>query len=105
MGYGFLEKVYENALIIELRKVGFYCIQQAAVPVYYENTEVGHYYADIIVDNEIISELKAVEDDIVKQHELQLQNYLKATDFEVGFILNFGKKPTFKRKVFSRNYK
>ncbi|MEO6670898.1 MAG: GxxExxY protein [Ferruginibacter sp.] len=102
LGYGFLERVYENALIIELKKQGFYCLQQTPVDVYYENTVVGNYFTDIMVDNKIILELKVLEGEIIREHELQLYNYLKATELEVGLILNFVKKPTFKRKIFTQ---
>jgi GxxExxY protein len=100
LGYGFLEKVYENALIIELKKAGLNCLQQMPVKVYYDGTEIGLYFSDIIVDNEIILELKAGEGEIIKEHESQLQNYLRATEYEVGMILHFGKKPSFKRKIY-----
>ena len=100
LGYGFLEKVYENALIIELKKAGLNCLQQMPVKVYHEEMEIGLYFSDIIVDNEIILELKAGEGEIIKEHESQLQNYLRATEYEVGIILHFGKKPSFKRKIY-----
>ena len=103
LGYGFLEKVYENALLMELRKEGLKCFQQYPITVYYNEHEVGQYFSDIIVGNEVIIELKAGEGGIIIEHELQLMNYLKATEFEVGLILHFGKKPTFKRKVFTKN--
>jgi GxxExxY protein len=105
LGYGFLEKVYENSLVIECRKSGLECLQQAGINVYYEDEEVGNYFADILVDNKIIVEVKAGKGEIVKEHEVQLSNYLKATNFEVGLILRFGEKPTFKRLVFSNEYK
>ncbi len=100
LGYGFLEKVYENALIIELKKLGFYCLQQHPIEVFYEGVRVGQYFADIIVNNCVIIELKAAVS-LCEDHEYQLINYLKSTDIEVGLLLNFGKKPEFKRKVFS----
>ena len=103
LGYGFQEKVYENALAIELKKEGLKCFQQSPIEVYYDNFVVGTYFSDIVVDNEVIVELKAVEGDIIKQYELQLQNYLKATELEVGLVLNFGKTPSFKRKVFTKH--
>ena len=103
LGYGFLEKVYENALLMELRKEGLKCFRQSPITVYYNEHEVGQYFSDIIVGNEVIIELKAGEGGIIIEHELQLMNYLKATEFEVGLILHFGKKPTFKRKVFTKN--
>ncbi len=104
LGYGFLEKVYENALMIELKKRGVSCKQQQHIDVFYKNTKVGDYFADIIVEDKIIIELKAAET-IVDEHEFQLINYLRATDIEVGMLLNFGKKPQFRRKVFSNDRK
>ncbi len=100
LGYGFLEKVYENALMIELYAIGLICFQQAGVKVYYEEKEVGSYFADILVENKVIVEVKAGHGQILKEHEIQVSNYLKATNFEVGLILQFGEKPTFKRVIF-----
>jgi GxxExxY protein len=100
LGYGFLEKVYQNALLIELRKIGFDCVANYPVKVYYEEQQVGDYYADILVDNSIILELKAAEA-LCEENEYQLINYLKATDIEIGLLLNFGKKPEFKRKIYT----
>jgi GxxExxY protein len=104
LGYGFLEKVYENALLIELRKLGLECVPQYPIEVYYDGVKVGFYIADIIVNNCVIIEVKAAEG-ICEEHEAQLTNYLRATDIEVGLLLNFGKKAEFKRKVFSEKYK
>jgi len=104
LGYGFLEKVYENALMIELRKTGLFCERQVPIHVYYESIKIGNYIADIVADNSVIIEIKAAEC-LCKEHEAQLTNYLKATDKEVGILLNFGKKPEIKRKVFSAVYK
>ncbi len=104
LGYGFLEKVYENAMMIELKKNGLYCKQQQHIDVFYEDAKVGDYFADIFVENLIIIELKAAEN-IAEPHEYQLLNYLKATDIEVGLLLNFGKKPQFKRKIFTNDRK
>lgn len=104
LGYGFLEKVYQNALCIELRKRGFQVEVQKKLSVFYKGDEVGEYYADLIVDDVIILELKAC-DYLVEQFEYQLLNYLRATDCEVGLLLNFGNKPEFKRKVFQNNRK
>jgi len=100
LGFGFLEKVYENAIFIELRNMGLYVEKQRRIKVFYEEQEVGDYYADIIVAEKVIIELKASEA-LCEEHELQLTNYLKATEIEVGLLLNFGKKPEFKRKIFS----
>jgi len=104
LGYGFLEKVYQKALLIELRKMGFYCQEEAPVKVYYEEYQVGDYRADIIVDNCIIIENKAAEA-LAEENEYQLINYLKATEIEVGLLLNFGKKPEFRRKIFTNDRK
>ena len=100
LGYGFLEKVYENALLYELRNQGLDCEKQKPIKVYYEQIQVGEYYADIIVNECIILELKASES-IAEEHEFQLINYLKATEIEIGLLLNFGKNPEFKRKIFT----
>lgn len=100
LGYGFLEKVYEKAFKFELEKTGLYVERQKPINVYYESQLVGEYYADLLVENKVIIELKAAES-ICEEHENQLINYSKATEIEVGLLLNFGKKPEIKRKVFS----
>ena len=104
LGYGFLEKVYENALFNELVAVGRFVEKQKQIKVYYERKEVGEYYADLIVEKCVIVELKAAES-LCEEHEFQLINYLKATEIEVGLLLNFGREPEFKRKVFSNQNK
>jgi len=103
LGYGFLEKVYENAMMIELQSIGLKCSQQFPVDVFFQHQKVGNYFADIIVEDKVIIELKASVD-ICEEHEYQLINYLKATNIEVGLLLNFGKKPQFKRKIFTNNW-
>ena len=105
LGYGFLEKVYENALLFELRQEGLQCSKQVPIEVYYEGNIVGNYFADIIVEDKIIIELKAGDGALIEEHELQLINYLKATDKEIGVLLFFGKKPVFKRKIFTNDIK
>ena len=100
LGYGFLENVYQNALYKELKHRGLKCEAQKKIEVLYKGEVVGLYYSDLFVEDIIILELKA-EAEIHSAHESQLMNYLKATGIEVGLILNFGPKPTFKRKVFS----
>jgi len=104
LGYGFLERVYENALLLELKSLGLSVTKQERLKVYYESEEVGEYFADLVVEECVIIELKAAEA-LCKEHETQLINYLKATDIEVGLLLNFGKRPEFRRKVFSHNKK
>lgn len=100
LGYGFLEKVYQNSMKIELEKQGFQVGKQMPIKVYYDTMIVGEYYADLVVEDKIILELKAAEC-LCEEHELQLINYLKATDFEIGLLLNFGRKPEIRRKIFT----
>ena len=104
LGFGFLEKVYENAMMIELKKIGLKCENQVQIKVYYDEETIGNYYADIMVEKVVIIELKATES-ICEEHKIQLVNYLKATDVEVGLLLNFGKKAEFRRKVLTTKYK
>ena len=100
LGFGFLEKVYENALKYKLEQVGVDVQKQAPIKVFFEEVLVGEYFADLVVNNDVIIELKAVES-LKEVHELQLINYLKATEVEIGLLLNFGKKPEIRRKIFS----
>ncbi len=104
LGYGFLETVYENALAHELRKRGHRIVQQAPIDVFYDDVRVGKYFADILVDDKVILELKTTER-IIDAHIAQLLNYLKATQLEIGLLLNFGPKPEFRRKIFSPSAK
>jgi len=104
LGYGFLEKVYENALAIELKKSGFKVRQQQNIKVYYDSSEVGDYFADLLVEDLVILELKAAES-LCEEHEAQLTNYLRATKIEIGLLLNFGKVPDLKRKIFENHLK
>ncbi len=104
LGYGFLEKVYENALAIELKSAGLESQCQHKIDVFYKASNVGSYYADILVEQKIIVELKAAAC-LMPEHEAQLLNYLKATNHEVGLLFSFGLEPEFRRKVFSNNRK
>ena len=104
LGYGFLEKVYQNAFYLELKSQAFNVTAQEQIKVYYKEDFVGEYYADLIVEDTIIIELKAAEI-LVHENELQLINYLRATDKEIGLLFNFGKKPEFKRKIFTNDKK
>ena len=88
LGGGFLEKVYEKALIVELRKRGVKAESQVPIKVKYKGTEVGEYFADIVVEDQVILEIKAV-DSLQKVHEAQILNYLKATGFKIGLLVNF----------------
>jgi GxxExxY protein len=104
LGYGFTEKVYENAIVIELKKDGLKIEQQSPIQVYYAGNLVGEYIADIIVCDAVIVELKAVRE-LAAEHEAQLMNYLKATSIEVGLLMNFGVKAQYLRKVFDNEKK
>lgn len=104
MGFGFLEKVYEKTLLIELNKLGLNCIEQLPIKVYYDGAVVGDYFADLIVNDLILVELKTA-DSITAAHEAQLINYLKSTKYEVGLLLNFGPKPGFIRRLLDNDRK
>jgi GxxExxY protein len=104
LGYGFLEKVYRNAMTIELRKMNLTTVPEAPVQVYYKSHLVGEYYVDLLVESAVIVELKAARQ-LAKDHEAQLLNYLKATPYEVGLLLNFGPTPGLKRKAFDNTRK
>ena len=104
LGYGFLERVYQNALFHELKLNGFDVKAQHRIKVFYKEVEVGEYICDILVNELIILELKAQEQ-LIEANEFQLINYLKATNYEVGLLLNFGKRAEFKRKIFQNNIK
>jgi GxxExxY protein len=101
LGFGFLEKVYENSLRVALTKAGLGVQQQWPIDVHFEEEKVGDYFADLLVNNHVILEIKAA-DTISAKHEAQLINYLKATEKEVGLILNFGPKAEFRRKIFTK---
>ena len=101
LGFGFLEKVYENALAIELKQMEFEVKQQEPIDVFYEGNIVGEYVADIIVAGKVVVEIKAVKE-LGKIHEVQLVNYLKASKIEVGLLINFGKEIEVKRKIFDQ---
>ena len=102
LGPGFLEKVYENALRIELEAAGLRVQQQAAIPVHYNGQIVGEYYADLMVEEYIIIELKAIQN-LAKEHETQLVHYLTATKIDNGLLINFGPSVQIKRKFRTYN--
>ena len=101
LGYGFLEKVYQNSLVIELRTLGFDVEVEQPIAVQYRDEIVGNYVADIVVDGKVILEIKAVKE-LSEIHEVQLVNYLKATGIEVGLLINFGRSVTVKRRVMDK---
>ncbi len=104
LGYGFLEKVYENSLLIELGRCGLAVTSQSEIEVLYRDKIVGVYYADLLVEKKVIVEVKAAKQ-LLPEHEAQLLNYLKATDVEVGLLLNFGVNAEIRRKVFDNDLK
>ena len=104
LGYGFLEKVYENALVIELRHKDLKVAQQMPIAVYYAGEVIGEYCADLLVAEQVIAEIKATRT-LLAEHEAQLLNYLKATPYEVGLLLDFGPKPEHKRRAFENTRK
>lgn len=104
LGYGFLEKVYVKALMIELERRGIKAEDEFPIDVYYLGQRVGEYYSDLIVNELVILEIKATKH-LADEHEAQLLNYLKATPYEVGLLLNFGPKPETKRRSFDNTRK
>jgi GxxExxY protein len=104
LGYGFLEKVYRNALAIEIDSSGFEVLCEAPIEISYRDQPIGHYFADLLVEGKVIIELKTV-DRLLPEHEAQLLNYLKATPYEIGLLLNFGPKPEIRRKAFDNTRK
>ena len=103
LGFGFLESVYENAMMKELKDIGVECQSQVPINVFYKEEKMGIFYADILVEDLVILELKATS--LVEKFTYQLLNYLKATDIEVGMLLSFGKEAQFKRKLFMNTKK
>lgn len=104
LGYGFIESVYHNAMILELVRGGIAVETEKPIAVYYDDKIVGAFSADLVVEGKIILELKSKEV-LHPAHEAQLTNYLRATDIELGFVFNFGKEAEFKRKYFSNKNK
>ena len=104
LGAGFLESVYLRSMLIELRDAGLSAEAEIPVPVWYKGCDVGQFRADIVVEELVLLELKAAEQ-LCKPHEAQVINYLRATNLEVGLLLNFGPKPQFKRLVFENERK
>jgi GxxExxY protein len=99
LGWGFLEKVYQNAMHHELRKRGLRAYPQVKIDVFYDGVQVGEYFADFLVEDCVILELKAVEQ-LALEHEAQLLNYLRGSCIDVGLLLNFGPKPQVRRKIY-----
>jgi GxxExxY protein len=104
LGWGFLEKVYENALVLRLRGCGLRAAQQRPISVFFDGVIVGEYFADVVVEDLVLLELKAV-DTLTVEHEAQVLNYLRATKYEVGLLMNFGPRPKVVRKAFNNEHK
>ena len=104
LGHGFIESVYQNAMVIAMVSLGLIAESKIKIPVSFRNRIVGNFEADIIVDKQLILELKSAST-LVAANEAQLLNYLRATDIEVGLLFNFGEKPAFKRLVYENNRK
>ncbi|WP_395052341.1 GxxExxY protein [Flavobacterium sp.] len=104
LGYGFLEKVYQNAMYFELKSLGYKVEAQKQIKVYFKKQLVGEYYTDLLVEDKVFVELKATEL-LMNVHVAQIMNYLKATPIEVGLLLNFGEEPEFKRLIYTNDRK
>ena len=99
LGHGFLESVYHRSLVLALKSVGLNVSSRVSIPVWFRGTRVGRFEADILVEGCVLLELKAARM-LDSSHRAQLLNYLRATEIEVGLLLNFGEKPEFKRVIF-----
>jgi len=104
LGYGFLESTYSEAMIVALQEAGLSAQREVSVPVWFRGTKVGQYFADLLVADMILIELKAARG-IERAHEAQLLHYLRATEIEVGLLLNFGMRPQFRRLLFDNSRK
>jgi GxxExxY protein len=104
LGHGFLESVYAQAMVIALMEAGLGAVTQVPTAVYFRGRQVGDFKCDILVNNSVLLELKAAKG-LDPAHEAQLLNYLRATDIEVGLLMNFGTKPEFKRLAFDNERK
>ncbi len=104
LGYGFLERVYQNAFYLALGEAGLQVEANRKIKLWFRGVQVGEYIADLVVNDEVILELKAAEV-LIEEHEAQLINYLRGTEIEVGLLLNFGKKPEIRRKVYANELK
>ena len=104
LGYGFLECVYEESLLIALRQDGLTADRQVPVPVWFRGNKVGEFRADLLVEKRVLLELKSARM-LEKAHEAQLLHYLKSTEIEVGLLLNFGSRPQFRRLLFDNERK
>ena len=104
LGYGFLESTYAEAMVLALNQSGLRAIREVPVPVWFRGKKVGQYFTDMVVENAVLLELKAVRS-LESAHEAQLLHYLRATEIEVGLLLNFGLRPQFRRLLFDNERK
>ena len=104
LGYGFLESVYEESLVISLREAGLRLERQLAIPVWFRGHQVGQFRGDILVEGKVLLELKSTRT-LEAAHEAQLLHYLKSTEIEIGLLLNFGSRPQFRRLLFDNQRK
>lgn len=104
LGNGFLESTYAEAMVIALNQSGLRAIREVPVPVWFRGKKIGQYFADMVVDNTVLLELKAARS-LESAHEAQLLHYLRATEIEVGLLLNFGLRPQFRRLLFDNGRK
>lgn len=104
LGYGFAEKIYHGSMLIELRRNGLSVCSEQPISVQYRGTVVGEFFADIVVNDCVVIELKAVRE-LIDEHRAQLLNYLKSSRYEVGMLLNFGKEPQYERKAYENKSK
>ncbi len=104
LGHGFIEKVYEKAMAIEACKLGLKVRRQLPVKVFYDGLVVGNYFPDLSINDVVLVEVKALEK-LMNRHDAQLINYLKATPYEIGLLLNFGPKAEFRRRILDNNRK
>ncbi|MGA8836183.1 MAG: GxxExxY protein [Candidatus Sulfotelmatobacter sp.] len=104
LGHGFLESTYAEALVVALQESGLRAAREVPVPVWFRGRKVGQYYADLIVEDVVLLELKAART-LESAHEAQLLHYLRATEVEVGLLLNFGLRPQFRRLLFDNERK
>jgi GxxExxY protein len=104
LGYGFLEHIYEIAMLMKTRELGLQVRKQLPIDVHYQGVKIGRYFADLAVNHVVIVEIKSAKA-LCEENEAQLLNYLRATNYEVGLLLNFGYRPAFKRLVFENSRK
>lgn len=104
LGFGFSEKIYQKVFCMALRDAGLEVDEQVPINVFYHGQVVGEFFADVVVNHLILLELKSAGA-ILEEHEAQLLNYLKATEIEVGFVMNFGKSASYRRKVLDNDRK